>query len=700
MAFQEVFGIGALFTFKNVAGAEIRRARSDVAKLKAEINGMKEYNVGVSKAIVTAASGIKYLFAGAAAFFGPQMIALKAGQLEEKMVFLKQVTGATDAQMKGFYATSLKAAQTSKFGMSEVTEAMYQIASAGYTGTQSSRMLGDMMDYATVSGQDLGQTVKDVTSIMHQFNVKAENANKVTSVMIRLQDMTQFNYNELAQGLAAASTSARALNQSLPTVAAWTGAYKQMGFGAMRSSQMVKQALDALRNPVAVKLLTDLGVERIDKATGKYRNLTDIMQSFDKAVKAKGYSTEMIEGLSKKIFQRSNPYSLYRMASVDIEKNGKLVTLHGFEALKYMEQQFKLAEDEALASKRKEEHMKLLVNQWEMVKNNAEAFINVLGGKDIGTPATLEFLKSVNKTLTDMTNWTQANPKTVRAMTELVMAIGKYAMYFGMFKIGLGAIQYITNIPAGLALQWSKIAEAFTVIRNAQLVTGFSAAIHSSGTLLAKMTAISKLPAPALLTAAVWIAALYYAGKMLYLLYELNEVKNEENAATAAANASEKALAAKMRLNYGITTTNPTAAAALMRGRDAIRANPNASSPNAVVQNAMSQYIQSEVNRRFPESQFNLGWDNTGTPIASWGGKASGEAQKFAGEALKSITAEDIAKVMQSNPITAKIYIDGKEVAAALQKIGVEKAERGGQLIAQESRTISQRPNFAGPGMR
>jgi TP901 family phage tail tape measure protein len=697
MAFQEVFGIGAIFTFKNVASAEIRRARADVEKLKAEINGMKTYNIGVSKAITTAASGIKYFFGGAAAFFGPMLLAGHASNFAEKMLYLKQVTGSSDEEMKALEAQAIKTAQTTKFSAAEAAWGMYQIASAGYSGAQASKMLGSMLDYTTVSGTELGETIRDVTSIMHQYNVKAEHANKVTSAMIKLQDLTMFNYDEIGRAMASSAGAAVGMGQGLSTVMALVGSYRNLGIKAAEAGMKVKTALTFMKNTKPRGILESLGIQVYNKKTG-YKNIIDILAEYDAKMTAKGYNAYQKQILAQEIWgPRSQLYNAYLATSINASINGKDVTLYGKEAIKYLEQQLKLAEESNLSQKRAEEQMGLVKNQWKMLTNTAETFLNAVG--KAATPTTLEFLKNLHGTIEGMAIWAQNNPKIVSGLTSVVMTLGKFAIFFGMFKFGLGALQYLINLPSGIMLQWGNLASTAQGVWGSLSAWGTALKFAASqgrglgGTLMA----IGKTPIPGILQGALWIAAIGYASRMIDLMFKLHEINTETDAAEKAADASAEKAKQHFAEKYGIKTTNPTSALAMAAGvnalADAVRRNPKLSEDekNSIVNKAMAGYITSTVQSKFPGSQFVMGWSDDIGFTTHWGGKESPEAREFEGQALQGLNAEDFSKILRANPITVNVTIDGQKVFSVVQTAGKEEAERAGTIIKEREDNYRKR---------
>jgi hypothetical protein len=292
-----------------------------------------------------------------------------------------------------------------------------------------------------------------------------------------------------------------------------------------------------------------------------------------------------------------------------------------------------------------------------------------------------------------MAIWAQNNPKIVSGLTSVVMTLGKFAMFFGMFKFGLGALQYLINLPSGIMLQWSNLASTAQGVWGSLSAWGTALKFAASqgrglgGTLMA----IGKTPIPGILQGALWMAAIGYASKMVDLMFRLHEINTETDAAEKAVDASEEKAKQRLAEKYGIKATNPTSALAMAAGAnalaDAVRRNPKLSEDEKerIVNKAMAGYITSVVQSKFPGSQFVLGWDEHVGFVTHWGGKESPEAQVFEGQALQGLNAEDFHKLLKANPITvnATLIVGDQKLFATVQTAGKEEAERAGTIIKE-----------------
>jgi hypothetical protein len=125
----------------------------------------------------------------------------------------------------------------------------------------------------------------------------------------------------------------------------------------------------------------------------------------------------------------------------------------------------------------------------------------------------------------------------------------------------------------------------------------------------------------------------------------------------------------------------------------ALKANPNLSDDEKlrIAHKAMADYISTEVNTKFPGSQFVMGWsDNIGF-TAHWGGKTSPKAQEFEGQALQGLNVEDFRKLLKANPITvnATLIVGDQKLFATVQASGKEEAERAGAIVKRQ-KTVSE----------
>lgn len=92
------------------------------------------------------------------------------------------VSGATGEEFEKMTALAREMGKTTVFSASEVADAMYYMASAGYKVEQMSASIAPILNLASATQSELAFTTDSVISTLNQFGLKASDAERVTNV--------------------------------------------------------------------------------------------------------------------------------------------------------------------------------------------------------------------------------------------------------------------------------------------------------------------------------------------------------------------------------------------------------------------------------------------------------------------------------------------------------------------------------------
>jgi TP901 family phage tail tape measure protein len=218
------------------------------------------------------------VFAGFSVFAAVRLFkdaALDFAEFNQGMRNVASVSGATAKELDLLTFTAKKVAEATRFNPVEATQGLYSLASAGQTVQQQIATLPNVLNLAEAAQAELGVTTELVVSSMAQFQISADDSQRVVDVFTASIANSSTNVQRLSVAMRNSGATANAFNQdfessvsavSILTTAFGNGEKAGTGYKALLTS-LAKNA-------------GDLGVNVAD-ASGKMRPLGAILDDIN-----------------------------------------------------------------------------------------------------------------------------------------------------------------------------------------------------------------------------------------------------------------------------------------------------------------------------------------------------------------------------------------------------------------------------------
>lgn len=216
-------------------------------------------------------------------------------EFEDAMGKLQAIAGATDIEMLKLSGSILAVARNSRYSTLELTEAATQIAQAGFSATETAKVLQDAMTLATASGSSPAEAVDTVTSALGAFQLQASESGRVVDTLVNGLNRSKLAMNQMQAAIQYAGATAFENNVSFEELVAVAGSLANAG---IRSGSTIgtglRQLMVDLKTPTEdfKAELQSLGLTMADvdvKSLGLaevVRNLTDAGFSAEAAYKS------------------------------------------------------------------------------------------------------------------------------------------------------------------------------------------------------------------------------------------------------------------------------------------------------------------------------------------------------------------------------------------------------------------------------
>jgi TP901 family phage tail tape measure protein len=244
-------------------------------------NGMKSVGVGMTAAIT-----LPVVAFGAAALKTTM-------EFDKSMNKVQSLSGATGKEFKKLEGQALKLGSATSFSAKEAAEAQAFFAQAGFKTAEIMKAVPAALNLASASQTDLATTSDILSNIMGGFNIKAKDAAKVSDVLAKATARGNINLSMMGETMKDAAPVALKFGASVEEVSALTAKLGDAGIQGSKAGTTLKNMFIRLAAPTSriKKIMGSLGVETIDKTTGKMRKMTDILVDMNKSFKAKGLSS-------------------------------------------------------------------------------------------------------------------------------------------------------------------------------------------------------------------------------------------------------------------------------------------------------------------------------------------------------------------------------------------------------------------------
>lgn len=201
-----------------------------------------------------------------------------AADFQESMSEISARTGLVGEDMQQVAEFAQQMGAESVFSAQEAAAGLLDLLASGSSVTEALELLPIVMDAATASGADLGQTADTLTDIMATFGLGAEDAESVVNSLARAAASSSADMVALSAGFGDVGATANRFGLSVDETAAALALLNEAGIKGSTAGRSLRAMLTGItRNSEQTQgALEQLGVSLFD-AEGNMRSINDFL---------------------------------------------------------------------------------------------------------------------------------------------------------------------------------------------------------------------------------------------------------------------------------------------------------------------------------------------------------------------------------------------------------------------------------------
>ncbi|MCC6875888.1 MAG: phage tail tape measure protein, partial [Sandaracinaceae bacterium] len=205
-------------------------------------------------------------------------LANAAGRFEQAVDSAGAIEGAKAEELTPLNDAAIEAGIATQFSPTQATQALQDLAAAGYNVTESIALLNPVLDLAAGSLGQLtpSQAAGLASQAMKAFGLSTDEASISVDRMLQAVNVFALDASELPLALGTASRGAQALHQSLSETLISLGLVKNVVPGVERASTAVAVAMERMADPRVQQSLRGVGVSVTD-SQNRFRSFLDIL---------------------------------------------------------------------------------------------------------------------------------------------------------------------------------------------------------------------------------------------------------------------------------------------------------------------------------------------------------------------------------------------------------------------------------------
>jgi TP901 family phage tail tape measure protein len=348
---------------------------------------------------------------------------------ESAMKNVQAISNATQAEFVQLSDYAQKLGKDTVFSSKQAAEALYYMASAGYSVKDQMAATDSVLKLATATQWGLSQSAEFTATTITSFGLKASDAGRVVDVMAKATAMSQATMEKLGYALPYVATQAHQLGMSLETTTAALSLLYDGGLKGEMAGERLRGALNTLLDPTdkETKALERMGIT-IDQVSPATNTLSDIVKVFESHVKMVGDAQ----------FNAANATKIFG------DRAEGMTVLVGQGSAKLIEYENNLKNSAGAAQKMADIQQQALSKSFEQLKGSVENLLIKMGGQLAPT------VKDVTKLLENFTDSIAGMDPTLQTgLTNLTALAG------GIGAITAAGLFFLTKLPdlrAGIAV--------------------------------------------------------------------------------------------------------------------------------------------------------------------------------------------------------------------------------------------------------
>jgi TP901 family phage tail tape measure protein len=283
-------GLGLLFTATDKASDTINRMNRSLGVLSMStdrVNKSLQQGIGGALAIRLGSSLGK--------------VTDLAGEFEYNLTKVKNITAATNDEMKLLKQSAITAGLSTQFNPTQAVGGLEALASAGFNANESTKMLIPTLALATGGSIDVEHAAKTVTAALKVFKLGVNDTAVAVDKLFKASDISVLQIEDLALALGTVGRGAGAANQSIDEMLAAIGLVRGTGVHVSVAASSVSSALVEISKKASD--FKELGVE-VTNTDGSFRKFMDIVLDTANIIEKKYTNQADKAAMTTKLFGR------------------------------------------------------------------------------------------------------------------------------------------------------------------------------------------------------------------------------------------------------------------------------------------------------------------------------------------------------------------------------------------------------------
>lgn len=231
---------------------------------------------------------------------GQQAIGM-AGDFEQSLDVMQQVSGATGGQMAQLQEQALELGADTMFGAGEAADAMLELAKSGLSVEEVSAAIPGVMDLAAASGTGLAEAAGVTAAALNTFGLDATESTRVADLLAAGANASAAEISDLGAGLQQGGFAFDAAGQDVDDLVASLAILTNVGLTGSDAGTALKNVMMRLMNPTkeASAAMESVGFAAYD-AQGNMKPLSQIIGDVNTATA--GMSNEQRDAFLSTVF--------------------------------------------------------------------------------------------------------------------------------------------------------------------------------------------------------------------------------------------------------------------------------------------------------------------------------------------------------------------------------------------------------------
>lgn len=413
----------------------------------------------------------------------------EAAKFEKSISNISTLTENTPAQMKYIGDRILDISKKIPVAISDMTSGMYDVVSAGITGTANQLNVLDKSSRLAVAG--LGTTkeaVNIMTSSLNAFGIEASNSQQVANLLMKTVKYGKTTVSGISESFGAFASIMKNSNVSLEEYLAGTAALTTTGMSMSRAQTQFSSATIALIKPnkTMAKLLANMGAKDIPEFIKQNGGLVNTLGLV--AEKAKLLKIRLGDILGRK------------------EGLSAAQSLLGAQKEKFKEIMTDMASGADILNTAFAKQQETLSAKIQLMKNQMTNLAIRIG--EILIPRLNGLLDSVLPIIENFSVWNQKN----NGLVNTLMSVAKWLLIFGIYakvaSFALRGYAFAISAVTWLSETYTAVTRLLSIAQLASAVSGQSLAVVLWELVVAEWAALAPIllvvAALGLLTYAFW----------------------------------------------------------------------------------------------------------------------------------------------------------------------------------------------------